>query len=245
MKLPVTHNAFQTIMTTFLTLFVIVISNTLVADTSVQQIKQRVSLYVESQLKRQNMTGQPNHRVSYEVSQIDPRLRLADCNLPLSIDLGSKQLLGRVTAKVQCRGDKPWTIYVPVSIKVFKKVVTARTPVTKGDVLTRETLQLTEHEVSTLTQGYFTDLNAVANKQLRRSVTLNGIIKPNMLIEPKVVKKGDEVMIVAVKGSLAVRSPGVAMGDGRVGQQIMVKNSASKRLVKATVKQKGLVEVII
>lgn len=228
-----------------LALAIILFSCALWANTTPQQITRQVSLSVENQLKRQNIIGQANHRVSYEVSRIDPRLRLADCNLPLSIDLGSKRLLGRVTAKVQCKGEMPWTIYVPVSIKVFKKVVTARTPAAKGQLLTRESLQLAEHEVSALTQGYFTNLDAVTNKQLKRSVTLNGIIKPNMLIEPKVVKKGDEVMIVAVKGSLAVRSPGVAMGDGRVGQQIMVKNSASKRLVKATVKQKGLVEVII
>ena len=74
---------------------------------------------------------------------------------------------------------------------------------------------------------------------------MNGVITPRMIEEPKVVKKGDEVMIVATKGALSVRSSGVALSDGRVGQQISVKNSATKRIVKARVKRKGLVQVTI
>jgi len=214
-------------------------------DTSPKQIKKLVERELVSQLDAQNIRQQRGQRVSYKISRVDPRLRLADCEVPVSVDLGTANLLGRVTAKVACKGASPWTIYVPLSVQVFKKVVTVRSPATTGKILKQSDLQLSEKEVSSLTQGYFSDFNQVANKLLKRSVTMNGVVTPNMIEEPKVIRKGDEVMIVAAKGTLSVSSPGIALSDGRVGQQISVKNSSSKRVVKAVVKQKGWVEVTI
>ncbi|MEZ5548062.1 MAG: flagellar basal body P-ring formation chaperone FlgA [Pseudomonadales bacterium] len=213
--------------------------------TSPQLIEQLVEGEVTRQLEVQHIRQRPGQRVSFQLSQIDPRLRLADCGAPITVDLGTGKLLGRVTAKVECKSPSPWTIYVPLTIQVFKKVVTIRAPATAGKLLEHNDLQLSEQEVSSLTQGYFTQIKQVSNKLLKRSITMNGVITPRMIEEPKVVKKGDEVMIVATKGALSVRSPGVALSDGRVGQQISVKNSATKRIVKARVKRKGLVQVII
>lgn len=217
----------------------------LAAITSPKRIEQLVAQKVAAELQRQGLSRQPGQRVKYRVSSVDPRLRLADCDSAISVDLGSGDLIGRVTAKVECRGAGNWSIYVPVSVHVYKKVVTVRAPAARGKLLHPQDLQLTEKEVSNLTQGYFTRINEVANKQLKRSVTIHGVITPRMLIEPKVVKKGDEVMIIANKGLLSVSSPGVALADGRIGQQINVKNRSSNRIVKARIKEKGVVEVAI
>ncbi len=226
-------------------LTLLVLPNFSGAATSSRQIKQSVEREVARQLKVQNIVQQKGQRVSYKVARVDPRLRLSDCEAPLSVDLGTAKLLGRVTAKVECHGATPWSIYVPLTVQVFKKVVTLRAPATTGKLLQVQDLQLSEREVSSLTQGYFTQINQVSNKRLKRSVTMNGVITPRMIEEPKVVKKGDEVMIIATKGSLSVSSPGIALTDGRIGQQINVENRASKRVVRARVKKKGVVEVVI
>lgn len=215
------------------------------AATTSHQIKQLVEQEVAQQLRKRQIGNSSGQRVSYQVSRVDPRLQLADCDMPVAVKLDAAKLLGRVTAKVECSGSSPWSVYVPVTVQVFKKVVTIRAPAAPGKLLERQDLRLSEREVSRLTQGYFTGFDQVVNKQLKRSITMNGVIAPRMLEEPKVVQKGDEVMIVASKGTLAVSSPGIALSDGRVGQQISVKNSSSKRVVRARVKQKGVVEVVI
>ncbi len=215
------------------------------AYTTASQLEQRVGNEVSLLLKQHGITSRAGQRVAYQISPIDPRLRLADCDEAMAILIDPGKLLGRLTAKVECRGQSPWSIYVPVTVKLYKSIVTTRRPLARGALLERKNLQIREKEVSRLTQGYFVTTKALINKQLKRSLAINSVITPDAIIEPKAIKKGDSVMIVASSGTLKVRSPGIAMSDGRIGQQIRVKNSASKRVVNARVKQKGLVEVAI
>jgi len=217
----------------------------LLAVTSSEQIEQRVATAVAAELQRQGLSQQPGQRVTYEVSDVDPRLRLANCDTGIQVDLGGKELTGRITAKVECPGPVNWSLYVPVAVDIYKQVVTTRIPAARGKLLRVQDLRLAEKKVTRLSRGYFTQIDQVANKQLRRSITLNSVITPTMLIEPKVVNKGDQVMITANEGSLSVRSPGEALMDGRIGEQIKVKNLASERIVKARIKRKGVVEVML
>lgn len=213
------------------------------AITSVQEIEQAVEQHLNSRLRALKSAHREGQRTSHQISPIDPRLRLADCQSPLEIKLSSRRLIGRLTAKVACAGPAPWAIYVPVTIQVFKKVVTMRTPGAPGDLLHEDDLTLSEREVGQLTQGYFTHIHEAANQALKRQAPMGSVLTPKMVEQPKVIKRGDEVMIVANKGSLSVSSPGVALSDGRIGQQISIKNRASKRTVKARVMDKGLVAV--
>ncbi|EGG98196.1 hypothetical protein imdm_386 [gamma proteobacterium IMCC2047] len=44
---------------------------------------------------------------------------------------------------------------------------------------------------------------------------------------------------------MSVKSPGIAINNGRVGQQIQVKNKSSKRVITARVVNSRLVEVVM
>ena len=66
-----------------------------------------------------------------------------------------------------------------------------------------------------------------------------------MVKEPIIIKRGDVVMIIAKAGALSVKSAGVAINDGRLGQQIQVKNKASKRIVVARVISSKQVQVVM
>ena len=151
----------------------------------------------------------------FQLSQIDPRLRLADCGRH-HCRFRYRQVVGACDCQGWVVSPSPWTIYVPLTIQVFKKVVTIRAPATAGKLLEHNDLQLSEQEVSSLTQGYFTQIKQVSNKLLKRSITMNGVITPRMIEEPKVVKKGDEGNDRRYQGALSVRSSGVALSDGRV-----------------------------
>ena len=213
--------------------------------TPIRALEQAVTNRVEAELKRQHISGQLNQRISFRVHSIDPRLQLTQCSNPLQVDLPGAKLIGRISARVSCQGQKPWSIYVPVSILAYKKVVTARAPLARGTLLKTTHLQLTEVEISGLNQGYLSAVRLATGKQLKRAVRLNDILKPNMLVEPKVISRGDDITILVSSGPLEVRSSGVALTDGKRGQQISVKNKASKRIIRATVVSKTLVKAIL
>lgn len=197
------------------------------------------------ELKKQNLLSGKGKRVAYEISRIDSRLRLASCSKPLQVDFQGRRLTGRVSARVECLRPSPWAVHIPVDIRVYKKIVSTTAPLPRGHTLTMADLQVIEKDVSLLRNGYFTSYEELNGKELRRPLSLNGVITPRMVVNPMAIKRGDEVMILAQKGMLTVRSPGIALIDGRVGQQIRVRNTASKRVIKAEIIKKGLVKILI
>lgn len=215
------------------------------AITTPQAIEKSVQRHVDNLLKQNNLINTPHQRIDFSVSKIDPNLRLATCSKPLSLKKNGDKLMGRISIAVRCEGNKPWKIYVPVTVMAYRKVVTAAVPLARNQVLEPTLLKLTEKEVSRLTQGYFSSFSAVNGKLLNRPLQLSGVLQPSMVIEPIIIKRGDEVIIIAKTGALSVRSAGIAINNGRLGQQIQVKNKASKRIVTARVISSQQVQVVM
>ncbi len=215
------------------------------AITSPQTIQSAVHQHMQKLLAEHGVSQNHQQRIDFEVANIDPNLRMPSCSRKLSLKKNESRLLGRISIRVRCEGSKPWQIYVPVSVKAYQKVVTAAAPLTQEQRLDASVIALTEKEVSRLTQGYYSSVNEVLGKSLKRPVPLNGVIQPNMVVEAMVINRGDEVMIVAKVGTLSVKSPGIAINNGRVGQQIQVKNKSSKRVITARVVSSRLVEVVM
>ena len=67
-------------------------------------------------------TGQIEGRYEIQVNNLDPRLRLAQCDKELTATLESPaQPMGRVTVRVRCEGSSPWTIFCPGTGKVISR----------------------------------------------------------------------------------------------------------------------------
>ncbi len=62
-------------------------------------------------------------------------------------------------------------------------------------------------------------------------------------MQPILIKRGDAVTITAEGDGLSVKMPGVAMSDGRRGEQIRIKNNNSAKIVDAQVTEPGEVAV--
>ncbi len=216
-----------------------------ITTTSKEDIEHAVFNKINLELTKHHISTQSNQRVNFKVHAIDPRLQLVKCSMPLQVELKSAKLVGKISTKVLCQGVKPWSIYVAVSINIYKKVATAKMPLARGLLITYKHIQLIEKEISKLNHGYFIAASKVIGKQLKRSIRLGDVIKPNMLVDPKIISRGEEVTIIASKGVLEIRSIGIALMDGKVGQQIKIKNKKSKQIIKATVVRKGVVMVSI
>lgn len=178
------------------------------------------------------------------VGKLDSRLRLARCPTPLDIFLPSAQRLqSRVTVGVRCHIEKPWVIYVPARIQVLKSILVANRTLNKGDFISSSDLVFQQADVMRYKQGYFESLDDVTNKVAKRTISVGKPITANAVEEPKLVKRGQRVRILAKRGSLQVQIPGTALSDGKKHEVIRVRNDDSKRTVNATVMDEGIVEV--
>ena len=205
-------------------------------DATREFLEQSVSDY----LQRSQIEGR--HEV--EVNRLDPRLRLAKCDVPLTTKLESPaQPVGRTTVRVSCEGSTPWSVFVPAQVRLYRQVIVASRPLKRDSVLAAEDVTLAERDVGSLNQGYMTALDQVVGNKLTRASQPHQVITPNQISLAEIVRRGDQVVISARNAVINVRMPGEALSDGALGEQIRVKNTRSGRTIKARVTGAGQVEV--
>ncbi len=88
-----------------------------------------------------------------------------------------------------------------------------------------------------------TDLAALVGHTPRRAVAPNQPVRTRDIRTPVVVAKGGFVTIALKTSSMALTAQGRALEDGGLGEVIRVVNTASGRMVEATVAGNGLVTV--
>ncbi|HSX70069.1 MAG TPA: flagellar basal body P-ring formation chaperone FlgA [Pseudomonas sp.] len=194
---------------------------------------------VEDYLERSEISA----RHEIEVNPIDPRLRLAACDSDLTQSLESPaQPVGRVTVRVSCEGSTPWTVFVPAQVRVFRPVVVLKTPLKRNSIVSERNIALIEQDVGAL-RSYITDPTLVIGRKMTRPVAADQVLIPSQLELAESVYRGDQVVIAARSGGIAVRVQGEALADGTLGEQISVRNLSSQRVVRARVIGPGQVEV--
>jgi flagella basal body P-ring formation protein FlgA len=122
-------------------------------------------------------------------------------------------------------------------------VVVLSQPIQRGEIFTRQHLAIEKREVSNLREDFVTQIEQIENKQATRQLNTGTILSLRTLVEPKLIKRGDKVVISTTKPDFSIRMSGVAMMDGAKGQLIKVKNQNSGRIINATVIEPGLVSV--
>ncbi|CAD5108560.1 flagellar basal body P-ring formation chaperone FlgA [Zestomonas carbonaria] len=197
---------------------------------------------VEDYLQRSGIEG----RYEIQVNRLDPRLRLAQCDRDLTASQeNAASPIGRVTVRVRCDGNSPWTVFVPAQVKLFRDVVALIRPMKRGETIGVDDLSLVERDVGLLGQGYLTAMEQAVGKTITRPLLADQVLAPAHLQRSQVVRKGDHVMISARGGKVNVHMNGEALSDGAEGQQIRVRNLSSQRVIKARVAGPGMVEVAL
>ena len=183
-------------------------------------------------------------RTSIQMSQLDPRLRLALCPLPLTSTLApGSRFSGKTTVHIRCNSNSPWTVYISAQINLFGKVIQAATPLSRGHILKEDDLIAVEEDLGRIRYGYFVDKENLIGKQLKHQLPQGRIIKVNYVKAQTLVKRGELVSIVAEKKGYSVKMTGTAMASGARGDRIRVKNTSSKRIVEGTIKEAGVVSI--
>ncbi|HEX8592525.1 MAG TPA: flagellar basal body P-ring formation chaperone FlgA [Pseudomonas sp.] len=188
-------------------------------------------------------TNQIEGRHEIEVRQLDPRTRMPFCDKDLTATLESPKPIGRVNVKVRCEGSSPWTVFVPAQVHLYRNVVTAVRPLKRDSLISDEDVALRERDIGQLGQGFLSSLDQAVGQKTIRPAVMDQVLSPTYLEQPQMIHKGDQVVIIARSGTLAVRMPGEALSDGGLNEQIRIRNLNSKRVIKANVTGPGQVEV--
>jgi flagella basal body P-ring formation protein FlgA len=176
------------------------------------------------------------------VGAIDPRLQLPSCTAPeVFLPTGSR-LWGNTTVGVRCQSTSPWTIYVPVSVRIMALTAVATRPLSAGQTVSQADVTTQSSDLSQLPAGVITDPAQVIGKTVILSASTGQAFRHDMLRAPQVIQQGQTVKLMAKGNGFQVTSEGKALGNATLGQMVSVRNQ-SGQVISGIAKQNGVVEV--
>lgn len=185
-------------------------------------------------------------RLEVKVGRLDQRLRLSRCEQPLSMSVKDPDLAGGgLTVHTRCPGPKPWALYVPADVAVFRPVAIASRSLGRGHRVSEGDIDIELRNTGRLRQGFVAGADGLIDLELRRPLKQGEAFRMGILIEPTVVNRGDQVRLRARTGNISVDTQGTALGSGRVGDQVRVRNDRSERIVRGKVVAPGTVEIVL
>lgn len=191
----------------------------------------------------QEKTAALQGEYSVTATRVDPRLKLRKCDrLQPYLPSGSK-LWGNSSIGVRCTGPETWSLYVPVQIKVANQVLVAVRPITSGQQVQAEDVELQMRDITKFAGSALTSLDQVAGRHVVAPVPNGTILRAEMLRAANIIRQGQTVQVSAKGNGFTVSSDGQAMGNAALGQVVTVK-TRSGQLVKGIARSEGVVEVM-
>lgn len=176
----------------------------------------------------------------------DARLRLVKCDQPLTITPPQNSAGGRVTSQVACRSaTTQWSVYVVSQVQLMAQVVVARVPLLRGQAISQDDVSVVVSDVTRLGQGFYSVADDIVGMEPKRSINPGDQIRAQWLVAPKAIKRGQRVTIIAKSATVAVEASGTALSDGRLGDQIRVRNERSDRVVKGVVSADRVITIAL
>lgn len=171
-----------------------------------------------------------------KVYKLDSRLKIPHCQTPFHLNFHDQaKQYGKRSVKVTCNQTKPWSIYVSINIDAYRQVIVVKTPVKRGNVVSAADIETKRVNLAKLRHGYYVNTDEVIGLVAKRQLRRNYVLSPKHLEEPLLVKNGDKVSLSSSSGPITISASGIAMGNGRMGDRIRVKNASSGRMIFAEV----------
>lgn len=193
------------------------------------------SAYIESFAKTylENTIPPPyGGKISFTIANIDPRVIIKPCQLPLKANIPENTNRRNVNIKIYCDDPTSWQMYLPAKIERAFAVVVATSTIEKGDTLTKQNISVEYIAKNKIRGEKLTDINAVLGSKAEKRIGKgHTITKRNACL----VCQGDTITIIAKTESFMIKTKGTALSSGNLHQQISVKNTRSGRVIKPTI----------
>lgn len=171
-------------------------------------------------------------KLEVSVPPIDPRLNIKPCLSKLNANIPENHNGRNVNVKIVCNDPTPWQLYIPVKVKSTIPVLVATTVLVKGSVITESNTDIEYRNVHSMRGESVNSVGSVAGGRLKRRLSKGGIVSPRNIC---LVCKGETVTIIATSDDFSIKTTGLALSDGSIGEQVRIKNSRSGRTINARV----------
>ena len=179
-----------------------------------------------------------------KADNLDGRLRLEKCLQPLEVFLPSGVgSSNRVTAGVRCSRGTQWTIYLALNIESEVSALVLNKALARGAAITAQDVSPQVQRIQGLASNAIRSMDELARQRLKRDLPSGTVLSPAMLQPEMLIKRGQQVTVVATVAGIEVRTTAVALSDGVASSRIRVKNLNSAKVVEGLVDSNSVVRV--
>ena len=177
-------------------------------------------------------------------TRLDDRLRLAECSAPLEAKLtngsmpGAKSIVG-----VRCPAPTQWTLYVPVTVEVEAPILVLRRALARRSPVDATDVELQTRRVAGTEAFFISDVGNLAGRRLKRALPAGTPLTADVLVPDVLVRRGQQVTLLAANGPFEIRAQGEALTDGAENDRIRVQNVTSHKIVEGVVENSSTVRV--
>jgi flagellar basal body P-ring formation protein FlgA len=181
--------------------------------------------------------------VTLTTTSLDPRLRLVACATRLDTFANTPRgSQSRVAVRVSC-AQPAWTLNVPVEIRRLQKVLVLQRAVGRGEGLQPADVQVQTRELPGLGSPFVSSVDQLAGRLTRRPLPEGTALTADALSIALLIKRGQQVTLVAQSSGFEVRAPGRAMADAGADQRVRVQNLNSLKVIEGVADKDGTVRV--
>jgi flagella basal body P-ring formation protein FlgA len=112
-----------------------------------------------------------------------------------------------------------------------------------GKIIQQSDIKSKKTKLDSTTSNYITDADSVVGMQAKQYIAAGNMFKTDYITRPNIIKNGDPVNIVYSSGSINLKTAGMAMAPGAVGDMIKVKNNYSGAILLGQITNKNTVKV--
>lgn len=182
----------------------------------------------------------PGMRIEVLVGALDSRLRLAPCERVEPYLPAGTRLWGRTRIGLRCtQGGTPWNVYLPLTVKVFGRGLTAAATLPAGTVLAHTDLRLDEVDLAAGAAPLLLT-EAAVGRTLARPLTAGQTVRQDDLRARQWFAAGDTVQITAVGHGFSISAEGQALGPGLEGRKARVRTDSGRIVVGLPVAERRL-----
>jgi flagella basal body P-ring formation protein FlgA len=199
------------------------------------EIEAKIDAFVKATiLKKYSQIEDKNsaEKLQIKIPPIHNRYDLTLCKSPLKAKIIGDKLKSNTPIQVSCSDENNWNIYVRARVKILLPAVIATKRLSKGEVLNRSNIKIGYLDKVRMKNGGFTDLKSLYGARVKRNISDQRLIKHRDIC---IVCKDDKINIIAIKGSLRIKTSGIALADANIGGTVRVKNTHTQRIVVGVV----------
>lgn len=180
--------------------------------------------------------------VTYSFGPLDRHAQQATCSAFEPFLPPGNRLWGRSSIGVRCLGPTPWSIYVPVQVRISGKHLSAARQLAAGEVITESDVRLLDGDLGALPATVLTEPRQAIGKALRNGLAAGQALRSDALIAPWAVQLGQSVKLLTSGPGFTVSNEGKALNNAADGQLTQVRTS-SGQIVSGIARNGGIVEV--